>query len=145
MRKKSDEEIVRDEIIKQLTINGSLSVESLLNLADSFPYGQYETPIEGIGRSFVANIIQLLLDDNIIEHHSDVCSIANKEVTKEIILSAIDQAKGIVRIASVSNIVRGNYPRISNAAIGAAIYELLDKGIIDQDATFYFRKKVVSL
>lgn len=66
---------------------------------------------------------------------------ANSQVVKQIILSIIDENRGIVRIATLIAIILGNNSRISSSDIEESINELVIAGVIDRDNNFCFRKK----
>lgn len=63
---------------------------------------------------------------------------ANSQVVKQIILSIIDENRGIVRIATLIAIILGNNSRISSSDIEESINELVIAGVIDRDNNFCF-------
>ena len=64
---------------------------------------------------------------------------ANSQVVKQIILSIIDENRGIVRIATLIAIILGNNSRISSSDIEESINELVFDGVIDGDNSLCFR------
>lgn len=127
---KSSEERIKDEIIRELTENKSVTVEDLLNIGDQLQ----------IAKSAVANTIDFLHKGNVIFCVDGVCEIANRDMLRHMILSVIDENKGMARKSTISNILSGNNPLISNVAVGAALYDLLKEGIIVESGPMYCRK-----
>lgn len=66
---------------------------------------------------------------------------ANIEVVKHLILSIIDESKGIARVSLINNVVHNYSKTITPADLSVALDDLMSASIIDTDGTFYFRKK----